>query len=385
MGLSLLFPLGLAALAAWLVPLLLHLARRQESRLTEFAALRWLRARPKPRQRIRFDERPLLLVRLLLLALIALLLAGLAWQAGEAKRPRVLVSPGIGPAALHALALPQDARVQWLAEGFPAFDTPMPVASQPVASLLREFDAGLPASTPLTVVVPADWGAVDAQRPQLSRAVTWQVLPGHAAPVAMPAPAPLHLLAVGFDDTAPSLRTLRALQAAWQSANAPLQRATITAPAPTLPAGTLAVWGHSKAPPRAWLDWVDHGGEMMLTDAAAWPAGIAARPCWIDGHGDALLLSARHGRGRLWQLPGGLDPATAPRLLDAGFPLELARHLRPAPAPARVAASDFAPSVAARHWPRPAPSLVPGLSLLIALAFALERWMATSPRRGMQA
>ncbi len=86
MGLSLLFPLGLAALAAWLLPLLIHLARRQESRLTEFAALRWLRAQPRPRQRIRVDEWPLLLLRLLLLALLALLLAGLAWRDEDAQR-----------------------------------------------------------------------------------------------------------------------------------------------------------------------------------------------------------------------------------------------------------------------------------------------------------
>ncbi|TQT81878.1 hypothetical protein DB758_11845, partial [Xanthomonas perforans] len=51
MNLLLLFPTGLAALAALLLPLLIHLARRSEHRPTDFAALRWLRALPRPRHR----------------------------------------------------------------------------------------------------------------------------------------------------------------------------------------------------------------------------------------------------------------------------------------------------------------------------------------------
>ena len=72
---ALLLPAALAALAALIVPLLIHLARRSEQRPADFAALRWLRQKPKPRHRIRFDEWPLLWLRLLLLALLALWLA----------------------------------------------------------------------------------------------------------------------------------------------------------------------------------------------------------------------------------------------------------------------------------------------------------------------
>ena len=43
MSLALLLPAGLAALAALLLPLLVHLARRSEQRPTVFAALQWLR------------------------------------------------------------------------------------------------------------------------------------------------------------------------------------------------------------------------------------------------------------------------------------------------------------------------------------------------------
>ena len=49
MSFTLLFPLGLAALVAWALPLLLHLVRREKQQPTEFAALRWLAVRAKPR------------------------------------------------------------------------------------------------------------------------------------------------------------------------------------------------------------------------------------------------------------------------------------------------------------------------------------------------
>ena len=95
MNLAFLLPAAFAALAALLLPLLIHLARRSEQRPTDFAALRWLRAKPKPRRRIRFDEWPLLVARLLLLAALVLLLARpvLFGSAGDA--PWVAVVPGV--------------------------------------------------------------------------------------------------------------------------------------------------------------------------------------------------------------------------------------------------------------------------------------------------
>ncbi|HYG07457.1 MAG TPA: BatA domain-containing protein [Stenotrophomonas sp.] len=388
MGLTLLFPLGLAALAAWLLPLLIHLARRQESRLTEFAALRWLRAQPRPRQRIRVDEWPLLLLRLLLLALLALLLAGLAWRDEDARRLRVLVAPGIDAAALRALALPADAQTRWLAPGFPAFDSPMPTATQPVASLLREFDASLPAQAPLRVIVPADVGAMDAARPLLSRAVDWQVLPGHSPAVAAAPAAPLRLALIAIDPADPALRILRALHAAWQTTPTTSALPALPANAPGAPppaVGTIAVWWRGGAVPDAWLAWVRQGGELLVAPRTPLPAGAVAQAHWRDANGDHLLDAVTHGNGTLWRLPQGLDPAAFPRVLDAGFARDLATHLRPLPPPTRAVASDFAPLQQARTWPAAAARLLPWLPLLIALLFALERWLATSPRRGAPA
>ena len=59
----LLAPLGLAALAALIVPILIHLRRRTEEVPVDFAALRWLDALPRPRSKLRFDELLLLAVR----------------------------------------------------------------------------------------------------------------------------------------------------------------------------------------------------------------------------------------------------------------------------------------------------------------------------------
>ncbi len=75
MSFGLLLPAGLAALFALLLPLLLHLHRRTEQQPAMFAALRWLQGRQRPQRRIRFEEWPLLALRLLLLAALALLVA----------------------------------------------------------------------------------------------------------------------------------------------------------------------------------------------------------------------------------------------------------------------------------------------------------------------
>ncbi|HSR65933.1 MAG TPA: BatA domain-containing protein, partial [Xanthomonadaceae bacterium] len=153
MSFALLFPLGLAALAALALPLLLHLARRSEARITGFAALRWLRADPRPRRKRRFDERMLMGARLLLLAAFALLLAMPVLRGAPDRTPWVVAAPGVPASAARAAAGSRRARLHWLAPGFPALDAPPPRDAAPLASLLRELDSTLPPGTPLTVLV----------------------------------------------------------------------------------------------------------------------------------------------------------------------------------------------------------------------------------------
>ena len=62
MSLGLLLPGALVSLVALLLPLLIHLARRNQQQPLDFAALRWLNRKPKPRRRLRVDDIPLLLL-----------------------------------------------------------------------------------------------------------------------------------------------------------------------------------------------------------------------------------------------------------------------------------------------------------------------------------
>src|SRR5690348_9665751 len=187
MSFALLAPLGLAALAALAIPIAIHLVRRIELQTTEFAALRWIAERIRRRRRLRFERPWLLLLRLVLLALFAWLLARpVITEPTIAKPAWVVVAPGSDLAAARAAVSIPGADWRWLAPGFPAIETE-PVSGQlPIASLLREIDAGLPRDARVAVVVPEEVAGLDGERPRLSRAVDWHVVAGR-----MPAdPAP---------------------------------------------------------------------------------------------------------------------------------------------------------------------------------------------------
>ncbi|WP_262422163.1 BatA domain-containing protein [Brevundimonas denitrificans] len=111
---ALLLPMALAALLALAIPVVIHISRRTESRVIDFAALRWLTPSPRPRRRPRIDERLLLLLRLLLLAALALWLARPVLWGVEDARPVIAVAPGLDPAPVIEAA-PRDARLVWLA------------------------------------------------------------------------------------------------------------------------------------------------------------------------------------------------------------------------------------------------------------------------------
>ena len=418
----LLLPTALAALAALIVPLLIHLARRSEQRPTDFAALRWLRQRPKPRHRIRFDEWLLLALRLLLLALIALLLARPAVYGARSQAPWVAVVPGVDAQALAATPRPAGARLHWLAPGFAEIDlagrdpaSPTPAANAlPVSSLLRELDAGLPAGVALSVWVPERLQGVDGQRPRLSRQVQWRVLPGEmpARPEPRrPVPEPSIRYAA---DRAAALPYLRAAIAAWRpaaaagasaakaanpgagepartSADAPAQAsagASIAADSqPLAPDTKQLLWLKPGPLPAAIEAWIADGGTALLDAGSAWPGGegaaIAPLPLWRNPAGEALVEGAPYRRGRVMRLTRALDPQAMPELLEPGFAAGLRDLFEPPrDAPARVLARDHAPSSGAAPFAASPLDLRPWLALLIGLLFVLERWLATRPRRG---
>ena len=379
----LLLPVGLAALAALALPLLIHLARRQQQRPTVFAALRWLRARPKPRRRIRFDERWLLALRLLLLALLAVLLARPALPDAVDARPRALVVPGVDASAVAALRSDREVDARWLASGFPPLDEAAPVGAAATASLLREFDAALAPAASLAVLVPERMTGADAARLQLSRDVDWRIVAGGAWPE--PATDATPAIAIRHDDThLEGARHLRAAALAWQNEEGAQVDVSESADLPA-EEGVVLAWLHPGAPPSEVLHRAEQGGDVLLAADAQLPDGVEPAVAWRDDGGEPLLHVARVGSGRLLQLSRALTPAATPQLLDPSFPHTLREQLLPVPAPTAVAAIDYAPHAGAAA-PVPSPlDLRPWLALAIALLFLLERWLATSRRRGAAA
>lgn len=395
MSLALLVPAALAALAAVLLPLAIHLARRSERRPTAFAALRWLRPAQKPRQRLRFDEWPLLGVRLLLLALLAALLARPVLSGADGGAPRLAVAPGVDAAQARAFPMPEGARRVWLAPGFPGLSGAAPPQGGPVpvSSLLRELDATLPADAALTVLVPAELGGLDARRVQLGRRVDWRVVPG-ATPAegeAPPGGAPWVLTVRHAAGRERALRYLRAADAAWRTPAPPGAAAGDTRSrldvAPQ--AGALAadarrlVWLAPGPLPAAVADWVARGGTALLDAEASVPQGMELTALWHDDAGAPLVEGAGLGRGRLMRLTRPLAPEAMPQLLEPRFPERLrALFEGPAVLPERALGADVAPTDDGPRFTPPPRELQPWLVLAVALAFVLERWLASGPRRG---
>jgi aerotolerance regulator-like protein len=385
MNAALLVPAALVALAALLLPLLIHLARRSEQRPTDFAALRWLRQKPKPRHRVRFDEWPLLIARLLLIALLAGWLAKPVLFGSAGESPWVAVMPGIDPAQARAAVGDDEARLHWLAPGFPALDQPTPTHGHlPFASLLRQLDAELPAAVKLSVLVPAQLQGADAQRPRLSRQVEWKVLPG-AMPAAEPVSASAPALTVRYaQDREDAVRYLRAAADAWQASGT----TAVFAAAPThqpLAAGTTnLVWLAPGPLPAEVGAWVDEGGTALLAREAEYDFPAAATVYWRDEVGAPLVEGAAAGRGRVLRFTRAFAPSAMPQLLQAEFPRKLrALFETPAPAPARAAAQDYAPVSGGVAYSQPPRDLQPWLALLIAALLVAERWLATRRSRGV--
>ena len=373
---NLLFPLGLAALAAWLLPLLIHLARRHPYTPLDFAALRWLRAQVRPRQRIRFDDWPLLLVRLLLLAALAVLLARPALTGPVPAAPAwTVVAPGLDALALRGEPADEQ-NWHWLATGFPGIEAPQPAQSATLPSLLRELDAQLPAGTALVVHVPDPLPGLDGQRLLLSRPVQWHVH-AQAPPTATPdANAPL--LRLQSDPPLPAQRWLAAVQRAWNG-----QTLAPRLAADALPdTGQIGVWTGTQPMPAHWQRWLQQGGQVLSSNTAPASAQILLR----DAQGAPLLLQQPVGRGRVLHLAGEWNAATNLALHDPALPRQLQLALQGMPSARLGDAADHAPVQTAlpQAGPRPVRELASWLIVLIVLIvllFALERWLATAAWR----
>lgn len=372
----LLAPLGLAALAALTVPLLVHLRRRTEDVPVDFAAMRWLEALPRPKQRIRFDEWLLLALRLLLVALLALLLARPAVLGWEDQAPRVLVAPGVDQEVARAAA--GEAKAHWIAPGFASLDATAPRGRVELSSLIRQFDAELPEGTSLTILVPPVVDGVDAGALRLTRKVEWRVVEAPARGTATPsAPAPALAVrhAAGQDA---AVRYFRAAAAAWGAA--PQFDAEASAALP--PRDQVLVWLTPGPVPQGVTDWVSGGGTALLASAAEVAMPAASAPLWADEAGEVLIEGGPLGAGRLMRFTRPLEPATMPELLSPDFAATLRDLVSPpASPPARMVAAAAAPVTGATPYPLPPHELSAWLAVLIAFTFLAERLLASRARR----
>ena len=394
---ALLFPMGLAALGALLIPLALHLIRRAEYRTTPFAAMRWIRAQLRQQRRLRLRELPLLLLRMLLLALIAVMLAQPVLR-GDATAAKhwVLVAPGTDISAARSQVKSTDSDAanvdwRWLAPGLPSVSNTAAPATSDSASLLREIDAELPASSRISVVVPSVVDGLDGERPKLSRDVEWIVVEGAMA--AMPIKkdvAPTRLLV--RDDVAggSSAEYIDALEKAWRVGwpTLSIDRASIDV--------ALADDAHwllwlSPRRPASLQRWIESGGIAVATPAVDDDAkAIDNEVVWRDDGQNVIARSRRIGKGRMISLGGALTPSELPTLLNADFPQRLHELFAgPPPAPTRAVATALKPS----HMTNAASTATSVLAtrtpldawfaLAIAILFAVERIWA-SHRRGVK-
>ena len=270
------------------------------------------------------------------------------------------------------------ARGVWLAPGFPALDTPAPAGAMPVASLVRELDADMPAGAPLTVLVPPVIAVADAERPGVTRVVRWQVVPGRVA-IATPRPPERLAIAIRAAPGVEGLHYLRAAVAALLSSDS-VDVAPTSAPLPRT--GVMIWWAPGDIPDAVW-DWTARGGRLLVPSGANLPSGPVVT-VWRDELAAPLAEAVGVRRGRIIRFTRPLVPAAMPVLLDAGFPESLGTLVRTAPLPpTRIAAQDYAPervatNASAMEAPR---DLQPWLAVALAVLFLLERWLATRRRR----
>ncbi len=372
----LLAPLGLAALAALIVPLVIHLRRRTEEVPIDFAALRWLDPRPRPRRKLRVDELLLLALRLLLIALLALLLARPAVLGWEDDSPRFIAAPGVQPDNARSIAGP-DADIRWIAPGFPGIDTAAPASPTQTSSLIRQFDAELPPDSPLTIIVPSVLDGVDAERLRLTRKVTWRIV--ESAPATQPpVPASPTLSVRHSSGQDGPVQYFRAAAGAWSDT----PRFDANAGPALPPRGAVLVWLTPGPVPQDVTDWIGDGGTALLGSTAEVAMPSASQTVWADTMGRPLVEGGPLGAGRVMRFTRPLTPSAMPELLAPDFAAVLRDLVSPpTPPPARVKAAAFAPTTGAAPYALPPRELTSWLGVLIAALFLAERLLATRRRR----
>lgn len=381
MSLGFLLPAGLLALASLLLPLLIHLARRPQHRVIDFAAMRWLVQGERPRRRLRFEDLPLLLARLVLLALLALLLAE-PILLGDWRAPRlwVLVDPALEQTRALAAVNDPEARLRWLAPGFPALDSkPALAGDASLASLLREFDDEMADTDRLAVLVPEQVQGLDAQRLALRHAADWRILPSGSNTRAAPSAAtPIKVALRHAVQQSDALRYLHAVVTAWQQSSSTAWSASEGTLDVPIDADTQWLIWLDEPLPDSILSWVKQGGRVLVNGKS--PASATA--IWRNAQGEVIASGQRRGMGHILYLLPRLSPQDFAQVLDADFP----EHVKSLFAGGKQdSGSDYAENAQPLKFAESdkplRTALDPLLSILVAGTFLLERVLASRRRK----
>jgi len=186
-------PLVWFSLLALLIPLAIHLLSRKPGKTIKLGSIRFLENSNRHRlQGFKLSELPLLLMRLALLAMLALLLAQPRWLTAEGESEQrqhgwILVAPEVLPIVrdtrlatdLDSLAAAGHER-RLFASGFP----PLELDTSPATSaedgnywsLLREVETRLPVDAPVWIFSSSRLAAFRGERPARRKNLHWRTV-----------------------------------------------------------------------------------------------------------------------------------------------------------------------------------------------------------------
>lgn len=370
-------PLGLGALGAVAVPLLLHLVRRP-AKVVRVGSLRLLPAQKLNLRSWVWRERLLLALRVLLLTLLVLALAGARWRPPEPGAVRwAFVLPGA--------EFDGAARAEWerlgeagferrvMTAGFPSWGAGVAVPTEPVDvwSLLREVDARVAEGSEAVVFGPATAEYFRGVRPVLGHLrVNWRPTPGvkRESVGGMAERPPVRVAVRAAPNRAEDARYLRAaLEAAGAvlSDEAPawifqLGARPTPAPAPA-PGVTVVSDAPDDGPVVAVQRTFASGSELVrLRQRTAAPAGAT----WLaDSSGEPLITVSRENGVTRWRCALRFHPEWSDWPLDGEFPAWWREQFSPRTAATNaitpeMAAPGYEPALAAARPALPPSALV---------------------------
>lgn len=422
--LRILSPTWLAGLAALAVPLVLHLWNRRPTAVVRIGSLRGLAGPPGPRALgRRLEQIPLLLLRMSVLAAVAVGLAGPALRGGTTVAGSesvllvdpVLLSDSLAVFSDHEVdSLRRAGRsVHLLAQGFPELEAAgtVPQHQAGIWALLRRLDDSLPPGSRVTVLTAMTADELGPQRPTLQSRYELRDLASVKSPPLADRPADTTrvelVVGQGFESDA------RLAAAAWSAAiqardGVPplVQERTSHSLDSAFDAGII-IWLAGQSVPSPVLERVAQGAtlfevvatapapaasqEIMPVSTGMVPAGLFHETLWLrsdvpagapvlaDGSGQPLLSVAALGAGRHYRLATRLGGEWSTLGLGADLPeiaLLTLRGLRSGADAAPVHPSQAAPrldgsspAADSGHWR----TLTPWAILLAALLLAVER------------